>query len=306
MLKAAILDMVQELEQGSPFSASLAKYPNMFSAFYQRMTAVGEETGHLEPMMRRAADYMERDAAIVSKGRRALVYPSIVMVVGIAAGFVLVIWTVPALTRLFAEFEAELPLTTRILMAVGDIAGRFGLHIALATMSSAVLGGWYIRTKGGARRRDYLLMRVPVVSGIIQTSNMARFTSTLNTLLKAGLPMPHILDMLTTAATHAPLKEALGPVKEDLLAGERLGQALRKHDVFPRLLVQMVSTGEESGSLETNLEAAASFYEEATARMITGITTLLEPMLVLFIGLAIGFVAVSVISPMYSIVQQIK
>ncbi len=306
VLVKTIQDIVRQVEEGTLFSAALAKHPMVFNAFYQHMAAVGEETGRLEPMLRRTSDYLERDAGTASRVKRALIYPSIVLMVGIGAVIVLVLWTVPALSRLFSEFDTELPLTTRFLIGMGSIATRFGSLILVASVGLAVLGFWYLRTKAGARRRDYLLMRAPIIGKTIQTSSTAHFTSMLNALLRAGLPIPQILDILSTSTSFAPMRDVLGSVKTDLLAGERLGQAMKKHKVFPRLLVQMATTGDETGSLETNLEAAARFYEEATIRAVDGTIALLEPALVLLIGLGIGFVAVSVVTPMYTIIQHIR
>lgn len=306
MLRDTLTQIVADLEEGSHFSAALAKHPQIFSSLYERLVAVGEETGRLDPMLERLASYMEREAAVVSRVRRALVYPSIVMVVGLGAAFVLLTWTVPAMSNLFKEFGGKLPWTTRLLVALGDVMSSFGLYLILILAALLIITLWYVRTPSGSRRKDYLLNRVPFVSNVLQTSDTARFASSLSTLTHAGLPLTTTMDILIRTAARAPMRDALEVVRADLLAGTRLGQALTRQKAFPRLLTQMVSTGEETGALETNLDAAATFYDEASERAMAGITTLLEPALVLFIGAGIGFVAVSVISPMYSIIGQIK
>ena len=302
----ALRRVVQDVETGVMFSEACSKHPLVFPELFRRLVAVGEETGEIQPMLKRLVAYMERREAMLSRVRRSLAYPALTLAIGLVAVFVLLTFSLPALTGLFKEYGADLPLTTRILVLLGGLSKAYGGYAGIAVVLVAILAWWYTHTPVGARQWDYLVIRMPVAGETVVRSNMATLASTTSTLLSAGINLTDALDVVTRSTHNAVVRNSLVKVKTSVLTGSSLSVALTEHPVFPRLFAQMVGVGEETGTLERNLEALAAFYEQETEKSVSTLTGMIEPLLILMVGLGVGFIAVSIMSALYGLLQHIK
>ncbi|MEK7849105.1 MAG: type II secretion system F family protein, partial [Chloroflexota bacterium] len=299
LFKEAVKQVSSDIEAGGSLSQAVAKQPNMFPAMYPRLVTVGEETGRLDIALRQISNHLEKQAATGQKLRRALGYPAFVGLLGIGAAFMMMTYTLPALMKLFQEYEAQLPLTTRLLMATTGIMDRYGIHIALAVAVTGVSLFLYFRSRQGAPRWDRLIFKFPMVGRVVWLANVFRFTSTLHTLLAAGLPLTEALDLTATAATNTKVQAAIVKLRQDVTAGQSLSQALAQQPIFPDMIHQMVTVGEESGSLTQNLATLSAFYEQEADRGVSGLTGMIEPVMLLMVGGLVGFIALSTMSALY-------
>jgi type IV pilus assembly protein PilC len=207
---------------------------------------------------------------------------------------------------LFGEFEIELPITTRILIAITDFTSAHRNQMVVGAVLVILVLALYLKTPIGRRQKDMLLLKLPVISSINIQSSMSQLCHTMSILLRAGLPMAEIMNLIVETMGNVILKEAVQRVRTEMLQGQGLSQPMRQEKVFPKLLAQMVRVGEETGTLDTNLETLAIFYEEEADRKINALTSMMEPALMLFVGGMVGFLAVSVIMPMYTMIGSMR
>ena len=305
-MKKVIRQLIGDVETGSPFSEACARHPRVFSPFFMRMTRVGEEVGNLELMLREITVHMEKEGAIASKVRGAMIYPAFVIAVAFVAAGVVFGFVIPALSGLFEAYGGDLPIFTRMLLALSDFIRAAIVYIVLGVACFLVLGWWYIKTPGGKRRRDSTLWRLPVLGKIAVMGAMSRLARTIAVLIRGGIPLTEALELVIQTTDHIPMKEALVKVRSDVHSGESMSQALLEQPVFPPLFSQVVGVGEQSGRLEANLETMADFYETETDRAVSRATSMLGPSLVIAVGVVVGFIALSVITPIYDLMGQIE
>ncbi|MDP2662849.1 MAG: type II secretion system F family protein [Dehalococcoidia bacterium] len=299
--------VVDTIQQGPSLSEAFAKHPDVFPVLFIRLIEVGEQTGNLEAVLRRLAEYMEKEEHLIGKVRGALIYPSVIIVLAVMVALLFVNFVLPGISGIFTEFKSELPLATRILLSVSAVirANFVQIVLGLALLAGGLV--WYVRTEAGRKRFDYLMMtKVPVVKGVVSKGCMARLASMLAMLLAAGLPLTETMELLLRTTENRALQEALGKVRTDVLGGISMSAALSLQPIFPPLLGQMVKVGEETGTLAENLMTLARYYEDETDRAVATLTSLIEPTLILAVGGFIAFLAISIITPMYSILKVIK
>lgn len=304
-MRRALADMIAELGTGSSLSTAMAKFPRIFSRLYVDMVRSAEVSGNLDDVLRQLAVYMGREESALRKVRNALIYPAVVIglalvVIGVLVGFVL-----PAFARLFADFRATMPLPTRILLAAGIFCRDHGVMILLAILAVVVCLVAYSQTREGRAFFDRVLIRVPVIGAIVRMAVIERYLRTLATLARAGVPVTQMLDTANTSLGNTVFGEGLARVRNQMLSGDGFAEPLARTGLFPRLVIQMVKVGEESGHLDANLEEAADHYAEEVDYRLKRMIALMEPALVIVIGGMVGFIAISVIAPMYSLVHAI-
>jgi len=299
-------DLTQAIRQGSSFSDALRKHSQVFPAIFSRMIAVGERTGNLEMVLRQVATHMEKEQAIIKRVRGALAYPAFVILLAIGVVGILITAALPPLMSLFEEFDTELPLPTRILLGVSHFAAAYKLHMGVALVAAVAIGALYIRQPSGRRQLDYVLLRAPILGRITVLSNTSRFSGTMAILFKAGLPLSEVMDLVFQTTQNRVVREALEGVREELLRGEGLSKPLANSNLFPPMLVQMVEVGEETGTLDTNLQTMAEFYAREVDERINTLTSMIQPTLTLAVGAVVAFIAVSLIMPMYDMMQSIR
>ncbi len=305
-LRLALLDVVDDIQAGSSFSDALSKHSTVFPMVYHRMIQVGERTGRLELILRQVSVYLEKEEAIARRVQSAMVYP--VVILGLSVGVVILLVTValPAMMGLFVELKVELPWTTRVLLAATAFVRDYGSITFLGLLVLVAVLAVYAQMPAGRRHWHSLLLRIPVIGGVNLKGALARMSRTMAILLRAGLPLAEVMDLVLQTSGNAVVVQALSGVRDELLAGRGLSSPLSRQKFFPRLMVQMVRVGEETGTLDGNLETLADFYEEETDRAISTMTSLIEPAMLLFAGGVVAFIAVSVIMPMYSIMGSIR
>ena len=305
-LRQVLAEVVSDVRQGQFLSEAIAKHGKSFPTLYPRLIEVGERTGNLELVLRQLAVYLEKEEALVRKIRSAMSYPSFVLVLAVGVIFLMLTVALPPLMGLFESFDAELPLPTRILLALTDFFSTNVTYIVAAM----VLGGgglfMWLRTETGHWMLDRFMLKVPLIKRIIIQGAVARMCRSTATLLQAGLALPEIMQMVIRTQSNRVIKAALEQVRSDLLQGHGLSDPLANQDIFPAMLPQMVSVGEETGSLDTNMATLADFYEEEVDRAVAALSGALEPAMTIFIGGLVGFIAISVITPMYSLMGSIN
>ena len=305
LMKAALADMIGDLATGSSLSSAMAKFPKIFSRLYVDMVRSAEVSGNLDDVLKQLSQYMSRDESALRKVRNAMIYPAIVLslalvVIGVLIGFVL-----PAFARLFQDFRATMPLPTQILLMTGIFARDHTIQILGTMMLIVVSTVLYARTRQGRRFLDRVLIRSPVLGTIMRFSVIERYLRTLATLARAGVPVTQMLDTASTSLGNSVFEEGLKSVRDQMLSGDGFAAPLARTGLFPRLVIQMIRVGEEAGNLDANLEEAADHYAEEVDYRLKQMIAMMEPALVIVVGGMVGFIAISVIAPMYSLVHAV-
>jgi len=296
--------VIENILNGQSLSEAMSQHPEVFSLMYCRMIKVSEQTGNLEGILLQVAGFLEKENALLSKVARALAYPGFIMLIAAGVVGLLITFVLPSFAGLFSEFDARIPLPTRILLGVSDFVSQNKWYILpgfLAAVSLVILLLKHPKTR---HFKDSLLLKIPVLGSITVLSEMARFSRVIAMGLREGLQMPEILDMASGISRNQLVTESIESVHRDILEGQSLSHALSTSPVFPRLLIQLVRVGEETANLDESLESVAEAYEVNVDRKVTLVVALIEPSVILFIGLIVAFIAVSVILPTYAILGE--
>lgn len=293
--------ILNEIRSGGSFSMAISKHPKAFSDIYCRTIAVGEETGSLEAVLNQMADYLEKQSGLTQKVKKALTYPMMVLVAGVVVVILLITMVMPKLLNMFTAMNVQLPLPTRILIWLTGFVNTNKLYlvIAAAVISAAVL--WMIKQPTGRRFLDRLRIAAPVIGPPLLFSELGRFSRSLSVMIKAGLKLQEIMEIIPEGTDNYVFRNALRQVKDRLLLGEGLSEPMSRIDIFPPLLVQMVAVGEESNTLDFTMGVVAEFYETEAEERTAAMVGLIGPVSTVGIALLVGFIALSVIMPMYTI-----
>ncbi len=305
-LKQAIRSLMRDVETGKSFSQACAGLPSVFPPFYTRLIQVAEETGELRKILLEIVVYLEKQRALVGKITKALTYPAIVLVVGFVGALILVTFTLPSITKLIGEFGGKMPLTTQLLMDIGNVGAVYGTRIMGAVALLSLVGWLYFRTPSGKKRRDRIFLGIPVIGKIIHRSQMARLCASMTMLLSGGISSAEAIRITMEATENSVFRESISKVYREVLTGSRLEAAVSKQRVFPRLFSQTIGIGENTGSLRTNLQGLGTFYEQEADRAAGRATDMIEPTIIIIIGGLVGFVGVAIMQAIYGIIPQIK
>jgi len=306
LFKRIVLAILSDLERGQNLSEALVKHPHVFPALYVDLIRVAELTGNLEATLKELAGYLRRDLNTLRRVRTAMIYPAVILVVATGVVIILVFFALPAFVKIFAEFHVQLPLATRILIGIVAFTGTWAPAIGAGI--AAVIGGIVValRTARGVYGKDALLLKIPIFGPIVLSAILNRFARTLAMVLKAGVPLGQTFDAVIAGTGNKVFERGLTTVKEQMTGGEGFAGPLLRTRLFPPMMTQMVRVGEETGTLDTYLEQAADFYEEELEYRIRAMTSLIEPVMTVAVGLVVGFIAVSLISAMYGLVGALK
>ncbi len=302
-LKAVLQEVITDLEKGSRLSQACANHPSVFPAFYVYLLRTGEEVGNLSQVLRDTAEQMERDEATASKVKRSLAYPTFVLLLAIGAIVVMMAKVVPALTDMFHEFGSDLPPMTRGLIAVSDFFEAAFLYIVLGAVVIGVGGYFYIRTPGGKRKKDEVMLRIPIIGQAILKAGLSRFCRNMSMMVGAGVSLFDALKLTSETTDNSVIAESVSAVRSRVGDGQLFSQAVAADAIFPPLMPEMIAVGEEAGSLEGQLTKVSTFYEEEAERAVAQVTGTLTPALTVGVGLIIGLVAVTLYSSIYSMVD---
>jgi len=304
-LQNIIREMASDIRGGSSLSAALSKHPRAFSQMYYRAIAAGEQGGNLEVVLRQMADYIEKAVITQKQIRGALTYPIIVIVAAIAVVFILVTFVFPTFAGLYSQFGAQLPLSTRILIAITNFSRSYGLYVLLGLLVAVVVLYLYIRTPAGRYRWDGLMLRMPVFGRIVHLGELSRSCRTMAMLVRIGLPLPEVLAMTIHSSSNKVVVENLTGVQQELIRGEGLSKPMAKRSLFLPLMTQMVRVGEETGNLETTLTTVAENFEMEGADKTRAAVGLIQPVVTILLGLVVLFLVVSMFQAMYSLYGQL-
>jgi len=305
-LKRIISEIASDIRGGSSMSSAMSKHPQAFSQIYHRAIAAGEEGGNLEIVLRQMADYIEKSIVTQKQIKGALTYPIIVFIVAIGVVLILVTKVFPTFAGLYAQFGAELPFVTRLLIGITNWTNHYIVYLLLGIVIVVGVIFMYIRSPAGKYRWDTLLLGLPVFGRIIHLSELSRCCRTMAMLVRIGLPLPEVMNMAIHTSNNKYVQENLTGVQQDLIRGQGLSQPMAKRSFFLPLMTQMVKVGEETGNLETTLTTVATDFEIESSDKTKAAVGLITPAVTIFIGLIIGFVVLAMFSAMYSVYSQLN
>jgi type IV pilus assembly protein PilC len=303
--RTALEDICQDLETGEAFSTAIAHHPVVFNELYVDMIKAAEYSGTLDRVLLQVAGYLQRQDTAIKKLRSAMIYPAVILVLAFAVCTILIVFVLPNFVQMFAEFHADLPLPTKILLAVGLFAQTWRIQIVAALFAISVCVTAFLSSPPGRVFLDYTILRLPVIGSILVYSIIERFTRTLATMLKAGIPISQTFEVAIASAGNIRYRRGLDSVKERMLTGDGFSVPLAATGLFAPMMIRMIRVGEETGTLDSSLEQIADFLSEEMDYKVRNMIALMEPTLVIAVGGAVGFVAVSVILPMYSLLQAV-
>jgi type IV pilus assembly protein PilC len=306
VFREALFSIGEALRRGETFSASVRAHGKIFPRFYVDMLKAAELTGRLDSVLDQLSRYIERDLEARRKIRAAMTYPALIGVMSLVTVGILSVFVLPRFKTFFESFHAKLPLATRMVLATGNFVGTWWWVIAIVvvTLVLGLLG--LLRTAAGRTGLDKALLKVPVVADVVRYAIVERFCRILASMVNAGVPLPDAMVVVTESARNKVYERALVKVRDAMLEGEGLATPITRTNLFPAAVTQMVRVGENTGTLDIQLETAAAFYEQELDYKIKKLTTLFEPAMIIFMGLVVGFVAIALVSAMYGIFRQVK
>ncbi len=305
--RKVIQQLQSDLESGSTFSQALKRHPHVFSELFINMIGAGEISGKLDDVLKALTIQMKKDHQLVSKVKGAMTYPVVVVVAMIGAGVAMMTLVIPKLLVVFEEAQTELPLPTRILIAMSDVIQHQGLLIAAGVVVLIVITVAFARTKKGTWFFDTIFLYSPIIGPIIKKINLARFTRNLSSMLATDIPIIQTFQVIGKTMSSAHYRRSIEEAGQALRGGVSIAKVLNRYPkLYPPLVQQMVNVGEESGTLDEVSGELAKFYEEEVDQTMSNLSTIIEPVLLLVLGAAVAGMAVSILLPMYSLSDTIN
>jgi type IV pilus assembly protein PilC len=301
-----IAKVAYEVESGSTLSDALGRFPRVFDELYVNLVHVGETGGVLDSMLSRLSTYLEKAQALKHRVQMAVVYPILVMTIAVLVVAFLMIFIIPIFAAFFQNAGVPLPLPTRIVIAVSNGVTRYW-YIILLVWAGLMYGfrAWY-RTEAGRLAVDRFFLRAPIFGPLVRKISIARFTRTLSALLGGGVPIIDALRITAKTAGNRVVENSIMAARERVMAGHTLGERLKDSGVFPPMVVQMVIVGEQTGALDNMLAKVADYYEDEVDVAVSGLTALLEPLLIVFLGVVIGGIVIAIYLPIFKVVTLVK
>lgn len=300
-MKAALEQVITDVQGGASLSDAFAKHPNVFSETYVNMVRAGEAGGILDQILNRLALQVEKDSAIKSKFKGAMIYPMVVSLVAVGAVTFLMVAVIPKLAAILVDAGGELPLQTKIIMGISDILVNQWYIIIAILIALFIAFKRYTSTPAGKYRYHQLLLKMPVFGKIIMKVNVARFARTFSSLLGAGVSVIEALNTTAGALTNVVVQKALTDAAIQIKNGQPIAESLASSNVLPQIIIQMAAVGEETGQLDTVLNKVAEFYEEEVDTVINSLSSVIEPILIVGLGTVVGIIVASVLGPIVNI-----
>jgi len=300
-----ILQVRQDVEAGSSLADALRKHPQAFSDLYVHMVAAGEAGGILDTILQRLALYIEKAVKLKSQVRSAMVYPVAVITIAIVVIYIILWKVIPVFATLFESLGTQLPFLTQVIVNMSRFIGNFWWLIGLVVAGAIFALRQYYQTDAGRYQIDKLMLKMPVLGGLLRKIAVARFCRTLGTLLSSGVAILESLEITARTSGNAVIEEAILQVRKDVEEGKTLAEPLARTEQFPPMVCQMVGVGEQTGAMDTMLSKIADFYEDEVDAAVEGMMSLLEPVMIAFLGVVIGTIVVAMYLPMFSLISQI-
>jgi len=300
-----ILQVREDVESGSSLANALKKHPNAFNDLYVNMVAAGETGGILDTILQRLATYIEKAYKLKAQVKSAMIYPATVIGIAVLVVYVILWKVIPVFASLFISLGATLPLPTQIVVAASKFVGRFWWLLAGLVVAGAYAIKRYYATENGRMVIDRLLLKAPILGLVLRKIAVARFCRTLGTLLSAGVPVLESLEITAHTSGNAVIEKAILEVRKQVEEGKSMAEPLKTTDAFPPMVVQMISVGEATGAMDTMLAKIAEFYEEEVDVAVAGMMKLIEPVMILFLGIVIGGIVIAMYLPMFDLIAKI-
>src|SRR5512140_2682197 len=299
IMRDVIKDVCARVESGDSFSEALQKHPKAFSRLYVCMVAAGEQGGLLAEILARLATYLENSARLRKKVKSAMMYPTVVTVVAILITIFLLVKVVPVFGEIFSSFGAQLPGPTQFLIQTSQFVKKYILLLALG--GGGVVYAWlyFIKTKTGRWFWDSQRIRLPIFGSIAHKICLARFTRTLASLIRSGVPILEVLQIVSQTVGNVVMENAVKEAASDIERGEGISTALSKHPVFPSMVIRMITAGEQTGKIDEMLERISDFLDEEIETTLSGLTALIEPILIVFLGVVVGGMVICMFLPIF-------
>ena len=303
--KKILTEVREQVEAGSTFAAALKRHPTVFTSLYANMVEAGEAGGLLDTILNRLAVYIEKAMILRRKVKGAMIYPATIVTVAVAVVIFLLTFVIPVFEGFFSGMKVDLPLPTQIVMVMSRFV-RANLLAGLGLFIAGIIGARFLyRTEKGRRASDALLLRVPIFGPLFRKVAVARFTRTLGTLIASGVPILDGLNITATTAGNKVVEEAILKTRASIAEGKTIAGPLQSSGVFPPMVVQMISVGEQSGSLDSMLEKIGDFYDAEVDQAVSNLTALLEPILMVFLGVVVGGIVIAMYLPIFKLVTVI-
>lgn len=306
VMRDLIKDVCARVEGGDGFSEALSKHPKVFDRLYYSMVSAGERGGLLAEILDRLATYLENTARLRKKVKSAMMYPTVVTVVAMSITVFLLIKVVPVFAEIYSGFKAKLPAPTEFLIKLSNALRQQFLLLVVATGS--IVGGWlwFIKTPPGLAFWDAKRIKLPIFGQIAHKICLARFARTMASMVRAGVPILEVLAIVQNTVGNVVMEKAIKAASADIERGEGISTALSKHPVFPSMIIRMITAGEQTGKIDAMLERVADFLDEEIETTLGGLTSLIEPLLIVFLGVTVGGIAICMFLPIFKMSEIIN
>jgi type IV pilus assembly protein PilC len=303
LFKSIVHTIKDDIEAGQSITDALRKHPNAFEELYVSMIKAGEVGGILDVILERLSTYLESAENLRAKVKGAMMYPAVVSFIAGAVTLFLLMGVIPTFSNIFAGFGAELPWITQTMIDISAFLRRFWYVVLAAPVGAFFALKQYRKTELGHRNLDALTLKAPVFGILLKKVAVAKFTRTLGTLIKSGVPILQALETVAKTSGNKVIEIAIMTARESVKEGERIATQLRKSNVFPPMVIQMVAIGEETGNLDTMLNKIADFYDQEVDVAVKGLTSMIEPIIIVVMGIVIGFIVIAMFLPMFELGQ---
>jgi type IV pilus assembly protein PilC len=305
-LKDVTRSVVFDVEAGNTLADALAKHPKAFPQLYVNMVAAGEAGGILDTILLRLAAFLEKNDKLIRKVKSAMIYPAVIFTVAIGAIAILLIFVIPVFRTMFDSVHMELPLPTRIVIGLSDFLRSFWWAVVGAIAVGGFLFKRFYDTPIGRRRIDGLLLAMPVLGDVLRKSAVSRFTRTLGTLVSSGVSILDGLEITAKTAGNTVIHDAIMAARTSIAGGDTIAAPLDKSGVFPPMVISMIAVGEQTGGLDEMLSKIADFYDDEVDVAVSGLLSLLEPIMILFLGVIVGGMIVAMYLPIFGVMQTVQ
>ncbi len=299
--KTVILKVKEDVESGSTFADALSKHPKVFDELFVNLVAAGEVGGILDTILSRLAAHIEKAMKLAKKIKGAMVYPSTIVAVAVIVTVVLLLYVIPIFGKMFQDFGQALPAPTQFVLGLSAFTRKYFLLVLVAIGGLVFALRWYRSLESGRRNIDALLLKLPVVGSLLQRIAVARFSRTLGTMVSSGVPILESMDIVAKSAGNKVIEEAIVKARMSISEGKTIADPIAEAKVFPVMVTQMVAVGEATGALDTMLNKIADFYDEEVDAAVDALTALLEPLLMIFLGVVIGGLVIAMYLPIFKL-----
>ncbi len=304
-LREALIGVNGELKRGETLASSMRKRKDVFPNLLTSMIDAGERSGNLDIILKRMAEYYEKETKIRGKIKSAMIYPIVLGVVAIISITFILTFVMPTFVQMFEENNVDLPMSTKMVLETSKVLGKYGIIIFLILVTAIILLGKYLKSEEGQYKLSSINLKIPVIKKLTQKIIVSRFTRTMGIVSSSGMSLVTSIEIVASVVGNKIAEKELLKVKEKVLKGEGLGDSIMNIKIFPPMLASMVKIGEEAGSLDSILDKTADFYDDELEREIKTATALIEPIMIVLMGIIIGFLLISILTPMFTMYNSI-